>query len=123
MAEADFEFVPGPRPSTVRIVFRGFWDEAVVQRYRQALRERAIQRGASAPVGRVLLDFRDCETQSQAVIDAMAQILVDYAHDVEGYGVVLPGSTLFKLQTKRLMTPTGAAIFEDEEKAAAWLSS
>lgn len=122
MSEEHFEFAPGGGPRSIRITFRGFWDAIVVERYRSALRQRAVSALGSSPINRVLLDMRECSIQSQDVMDSFEKIIEGYASQIEHYGMLLPESALLKIQMKRLMLPTSVIFFDSEEDALEWLS-
>lgn len=121
MSKDHFEFVPGPGPRSLRIIFRGFWDMDVVVRYRQALQQRAAAGQTAAPVNRVLLDLRDCTIQSQDVMGSFEKIIEAYAARIDNYGMLLPASPLLRIQMKRLMLPMSTVFFDTEEEALAWL--
>lgn len=123
MSEQPFEFIPGRTRRSVRVIFRGFWDEGTVQDYLAALRERGAVSVGSSPIDRALLDMKECTVQSQAVIESFATIIGDYAAQIREYGVLFPDSALLKLQMKRLMLPTLTRFFEEEKEALRWLES
>jgi len=123
MTDGLFEFVAGQSPRSVRIIFRGFWDDAALQGYLAALQQRAAAASAGAPrIDRVLLDIKACTVQSQPVIDGFARIIGNYAGQIREYGVLLPESALLRLQMKRL-TPVSTRFFEEEREALTWLDS
>lgn len=119
----EFEFIPGPDIRALRIVYRGFWDMDVMDRYKEALRQRAVAAGGKTPVTRILLDLRTCTVQSSAIVKSMGELIEVYAAQIEHYGVLLPESTLFALQIRKLMEGTSAIYLKTEEEAAAWLAS
>lgn len=123
MPDDLFQFIPGPNRRSLRIVFRGFWDERAMQSYVEALRQRAIAAGGASPINRVLMDLRECNVQSQPVLDGFAQIILNYANQISHYGYLLPESTLLKLQLKRLTLPSSTRFFDDEGEALQWLAS
>ena len=123
MAEEWFQFIPGPTTQSVRVVFRGFWDEEAVRLYLAALRGRAASTNSASPITRALLDMSTCSVQSQAVMDHFSQIVEDYAAQIREYGILLPRSALLKLQMKRVMLPASTRFFEDEGEAMHWLAS
>lgn len=121
-ASGQFKFVQVSDPHTLRIVFSGFWDEAVMQAYQQALRQRALVAGGSTPTSRVLLDLLDCSIQSLAVLESMKKVIDNYAGQIKEYGMLLPHSALLRIQMKRLMVPYAVTYFESEAEATAWLA-
>lgn len=122
MTEGRFQFVAGQSPRSVRVIFRGFWDDAAVQSYLAALRQRAAASAGASPINRVLLDMKACTVQSQMIMDSFAKIIGDYVDQIREYGMLLPESALLKLQMKRLM-PTSTRFFEEEGEALRWLES
>lgn len=123
MESDEFDFIPGPDPATLRIVFRGFWDMRTVDRYREALYRRAVEAGGATATRRVLLDLGACSVQSPEVVGAMAEMMDHYTSQIERYGMLLPRSALTALQMKRLMAGRPVTFFGSEEEASAWLAS
>ena len=118
----QFEFLPGSSAEALRIIFHGFWDQETIKRYNMALQERSIAADGASPVRRVLLDLQDCTVQSQCVVDSQADIIQAYARQIDEYGMLLPESSLLRVQMKRLMLPTKIAYFDSEREALAWLN-
>lgn len=123
MAGEQYELIPGPDARSIRIIFRGFWDEGVLNGYREALRKREAEAGGVSLIARALIDLRECSIQSQAVMDGFAEIIETYSSQMEQYGVCLPKSALLGIQMKRLMAGTPAIFFEDEKEALKWLEA
>ena len=103
-------------------MFRGFWDEDIVKGCKAALRQRYAQSGGTSPIDRVLLDMRACTVQAQAVMDGFAGIIEAYAAQISEYGILLPESTLLRLQMKRLLPPA-TPFFENMGEASTWLAA
>lgn len=122
MPQNNFEIIPGPDPRSIRISFRGFWTDATLESYRQALLARASAAGGVTPTNRALLDVKHCTVQSQAVMDRIDAILEGYRSQIEHYGVLLPDARLFRLQMMRVMAGRPVSFFETEEQAMAWLA-
>lgn len=118
-----FEFVPGPDSRMLRIIYRGFWDEEVIRRYRAKLRQRAVDAGGTTDVRKVLLDLRDCTIQSRPVIEDMEDILKSYIAQIESFGMILPTSPLLHVQMKHLMHGYNVTYFDTNEAAEAWLAA
>lgn len=123
MPEELFQFIAGRTPRSVRVVFRGFWDEEAMRCYLAALRQRAAASAGASPIDRVLLDMKACTVQSQTVMNSFAKIIEDYAAQIREYGILLPNSALLKLQMKRLMLPASTRFFEEETDALRWLEA
>jgi len=121
--DEQFEFLPGSNPKSLQIIFHGFWDLESIKRYRIALQERSRVAGGVSPIRRVLLDLRDCTVQSQYVIDTHADIIETYAEQIDEYGMLLPQSSLLRVQMKRLMLPTKITYFDSEREALVWLNT
>ncbi|MCB2015863.1 MAG: hypothetical protein R3E11_02160 [Sphingobium sp.] len=121
-ATGQFEFLAGSSPEALRIIFHGFWDQDTVKRYQMALQGRSAAAGGASPVRRVLLDLQDCTVQSKCVVDSQADIIQAYAGQIDEYGMLLPESSLLRVQMKRLMLPTKIAYFDSEQEALAWLN-
>ena len=119
----EFEFVPGPSPETLKIVFRRFWDARTMDRYREALHRRAVAAGGITATRRLVLDLRACSVQSRGIVAAMAEILDRYSSQIEHYGILLPDSPLIAMQMRHLMTNRPVTYFESDEQASAWLAS
>jgi len=119
----EFELLPGPGLRTVRIIFRGFWTDDTMDRYREMLRRRADAAGGQTPVNRVLLDLRFCSIQSPDLLRRMAALIAEYAAQIQHYGMLMPESPLLALQMKKLMTKSSVTYFRSDREAAAWLSA
>lgn len=117
-----FEFVPGPNSQSLRIVYYGFWDDSVLQRYGDVLRARAVASGGASPIRRVLLDLRDCTVQSRSIIEGQSANLEAYAGQISSYGMLLPSSSLPRVQMKRLTEKFPITLFETERDALNWLA-
>ncbi len=123
MSEDKFQIITGQRPKSVRIIFRGFWDDGTMQSYLAALRQHSASAAGTAPFDKVLLDMRECTVQCQSVMDGFAKIVSKHSPQIVEYGILLPQSPLLKLQTKRLMQQTSSQFFEGEADALQWLES
>lgn len=123
MSRPEFEFIPGPHPGSLRIVYRGFWDEHTCNRYVNALHQRSVEAGGNSPVNRVLLDVQQGTIQSQPVMDKFARTLKDYSGQVKHYAMLMSGgASLLALQMRRLMDGYGVEMLDNEAEALAWLA-
>ncbi|NIJ15074.1 hypothetical protein [Sphingobium vermicomposti] len=123
MSEDKFQIITGQRPKSVRIIFRGFWDDGTMQSYLAALRQHTATSADAVPFDKVLLDMRECTVQCQSVMEGFAKIVSKRTPHIIEYGILLPQSPLLKLQAKRLMQQTSSQFFEEEERAFQWLES
>lgn len=123
-SQPEFEFVPGPHPGSLRIVYRGFWDEHICSRYLNALHQRSIEAGGNSPVNHVLLDVQQGTIQSQPVIDKLARTLKDYSGQVKQYAMLMSGgASLLALQMRRLTDGYDVEMLNNEAEAQAWLAT
>jgi len=118
----EFEFVPGPAPQSMTIVYSGFWDENSLNRYIAALHQRAQAAGGKSPVRKVLLDFRQSAIQTGALMERYRELIDRYSGQIEEYGILLPPSALLAMQIRRMMQGTPSRYFNTEREANDWLA-
>lgn len=69
-----------------------------------------------------LVDVSDCKIQPQSVVDAFRQVLADPNHQARRLAFVT-GSSLARMQVRRLAEHRALRYFEDRASARVWLFS
>lgn len=109
-----------PPGTIIESVLSGFFDVAEVEAYADVA-EAAIRRCARLPGGyRMLIDVSACQIQSQVVLGAFAEHIarVPRADRL----AVVTGSSIMRMQIRRLLGRPYTSLFADRDEALAWLT-
>lgn len=117
-----FHFSFEPASGILRVDVAGSWTLPEVERYgREAGPQFADARKAAGSL-RLLVDLSETEILSQSVIDPLAKAGMQYSRADDRVALVV-GSTLLKLQMKRMIGDAPVPIFLSAKEAATWLRS
>jgi sulfite reductase beta subunit-like hemoprotein len=118
--DANFAFDVDPRRDLVRITMSGFFQPADIVRYERA-RELAFARLRCAPNRHLTLcDVSAMKIQTQDVVNEFARLVAD-PRFVSRRMAFVTGSSLARLQTRRVAERDTIAYFSDLAAAEAWL--
>ncbi len=114
----QFKFDPGKGVLSVKVV--GSWTMPEVERYGREARGQFAQARKAAGRLRLLIDLSDAEILSQSVIEPLARAGMQYSQP-DDLVVIVVGSTLLKLQMKRMIGDAPIPILLSVGEAAACL--
>ena len=115
-----FTFAFEPTSGILRVQVFGSWTLLEVERYGQEAGQQFAKAREQAKSLRLLVDLTHTEILSQAVIDPLAKAGMQYARHDDRVALVV-GSTLMKLQMKRMIGNAPTPIFLSEKEAISWL--
>ena len=115
-----FDITIDPARKLLRITLRGFFSAENVGEYLVA-KNAALTRLNCRPNQHVtLVDVSASKLQSQDVVRAFQSTIADPRHQSRRIAIVT-GSSLARMQVRRLLTRDNAGCFETIEEAEAWL--
>jgi len=106
------------RRNLIAVTLGGMLSVGEVAAYIAELRERFRAERFTAGY-RILIDVDACCIQSQAMIEAMREHMVRFPK--ASRIAMATGSSLARMQVKRLMTQPYARVFESRAEGLAWL--
>jgi hypothetical protein len=119
---AHFSVSPVPQRDLVRITLTGFFSAADVANF-EVERARAHAQLTCAPNHHVTLcDASAMHIQSQDIVAAFTTVATDTRYTSRRLAVVT-GSSLARMQTRRVTNRDTVAYFSDVNAAEAWLFS
>ncbi|MBB5714134.1 STAS/SEC14 domain-containing protein [Sphingomonas aerophila] len=105
----------------LRITLRGFWTEAVLDRYEPILAQQMRANKLLGGETSILVDTRELQIQSLAVAERQqAQLAELKPFHATRCALLVPGA-LAKMQASRIGSPVDHKVFSDEDSAMAWL--
>ena len=117
-----FNFAFDPSAGVLQVRVNGSWTIAEVERY---AREAGVQFGAARKeVGllRLLIDLTGAHVLSQELMDPLAKAGMQYSRADDRVALAV-GSTLLKLQMRRMLGDAPVPIFLSTKDAMDWLLS
>lgn len=116
----DYTIATDPARGLLILRLSGFFDPESVARL-DAERREALARLGTAPNRHVTLcDVSACKLQAQDIVAAFGRVLADPAAASRRIAFVT-GSSLARMQIRRMLSRAGMACFETTAQATAWL--
>lgn len=118
--QAHYSIEPDRRHGMIRVTMAGFYNQDDIAAFVAALREGLIKLG-TAPNGHIMLcDVRGMKIQTQEIVAAFGNVVGSPLLRSKRLAFVT-GSSLSRLQTRRLTTRRGVEFFGDLASAEKWL--
>lgn len=117
-----FNFVYDQTAGVLQVRVDGSWTISEVERY---AREAGVQFNAARTAGgslRYLIDLTGAHVLSQELMDPLAKAGMQYSRDDDRIALVV-GSTLLKIQMRRMLGDAPVPIFLSAKEAMNWLLS
>lgn len=106
----------------VSVFASGFWSADDLESHFADLRTAVKEVRERFGIARVLVDLRASQVQSQEVFNQLREVTGAIYRDRDRIAIVA-GSTLLKMQMRRLDARAGRAAFADPASARDWLLS
>jgi hypothetical protein len=119
---ADFLIRIEQPDNLVRIEMGGFFGQDDIQALRRTLEEKLLALTCAPNAHLTLADVRAMKIQTQDVVASFSTVVGDPKFRSKRLAFVT-GSSLARLQTRRLTDRPGVAFFTEVEAAEAWLRS
>jgi len=116
----DFSFDPAAGVLQVRVA--GSWTAAEVERYAREARDQFTEARKKAGNLRLLIDLGAAHVLSQELMDPLAKAGMQYSRPDDRVAMVV-GSTLLKLQMRRMLGEAPVPIFLSVAEAMNWMLS
>lgn len=118
--DAHFSIVIEPERCLVHIIMGGFFSNEDVSDFREELTERLYRLGCSPNDHVTLCDVSAMKIQTQDMVVVFSNVLGDPVFRSRKLAFVT-GSTLARMQTRRLSNREGIAYFTDVDEGRTWL--
>ena len=118
--DAHFSVKIEPERCLVHIIMGGFFSNEDVSDFREELTERLYRLGCSPNDHVTLCDVSAMKIQTQDMVVVFSNVVGDPVFRSRKLAFVT-GSTLARMQTRRLSNREGIAYFTDVDEARTWL--
>jgi hypothetical protein len=115
-----FTVAAEPEHDLLRLTMGGFFGIDDVAKLSEARLAGLRQLRCAANQHRTLVDVSECKLQSQDVVVAFQKVIGDPRYTSRRLAFVI-GSSLARMQVRRILTRAGAALFDNVAEAEAWL--
>lgn len=117
---STYEVTIEPRLRLLRVTLGGFFSLADVAALEFAKRAGLVRLGCSQNEHFTLIDVTACKLQPQDTVRAFQKAIADPRYMARRIAFVT-GSSLARMQVRRMLTRDDAAIFDSVDAAEAWL--
>jgi hypothetical protein len=117
-----FKFAFDPAAGILQVRVAGSWTMPEVERYAREAGPQFAAARRNAGTLRLLLDLGGANILSQELMDPLAKAGMQYSRADDRVALVV-GSTLLKLQMRRMLGEAPVPIFLSAKEAAGWLLS
>lgn len=118
--DAHFSIVIEPERCLLHIIMGGFFGDEDVSEFRNDLTENLYRLGCRANDHVTLCDVSAMKIQTQDMVGVFSNVVGDPVFRSRKLAFVT-GSTLARMQTRRLTNREGVAYFTDADEARTWL--
>lgn len=118
--DAHFSIVIEPERCLLHIIMGGFFSNEDVSDFREELTEHLYRLGCSPNDHVTLCDVSAMKIQTQDMVVVFSNVVGDPVFRSRKLAFVT-GSTLARMQTRRLSNREGIAYFTDVDEARTWL--
>lgn len=120
MLTPHFSVTTDPALHLLRVIMGGFFGINDVARLAEAHRIARLQLRCAPNQHLTLVDVSDCKLQAQEVVSAFQKMIGDPRYASRRLAFVT-GSSLARMQVRRILTRPGTGLFDDVAQAEAWL--
>ncbi|RZL17640.1 MAG: hypothetical protein EOP64_13525 [Sphingomonas sp.] len=119
--DAHFSIEIEPERCLIHIIMGGFFGNEDMSEFRNDLTEKLYRLGCSPNDHLTLCDVSAMKIQTQDMVGVFSNVVGDPVFRSRKLAFVT-GSTLARMQTRRLTNREGVAYFTDADEARKWLS-
>ena len=117
-----FEFIPNPRRGVVTINMSGFFLDDAIPLIATGMADALRKLNCGPNQHMTLIDVTGCQIQTQHIVGAFQKLVTNPMFRSRRLAVVV-GSSLIKMQIRRIISDDSyARIFDNHSAAEAWLS-
>lgn len=113
-----FKIVRDVSHNLIDVRLSGFFEVADAEEYVAAIKDMFF-RARMAAGYRIIIDCSECQLQKQEVLAVFAKHMAEFPKAKRI--AVVTGSSLIRMQIKRVMTQSYMEIFEDRQAAHHWV--